>query len=387
MLKCVHVGSLSLGMRYGDSIFIDSIATNVLDITCKAGLEAGLLSESDCSMLKDYVSSRECAVNCSISSFLSSVKSIPALVCYDPGRELLFMNFYPGLKLWPLSPAVCPIPAVECAAFMPQEPYILALAYLVERGEEFASGVSDITLSSRVRGVIEELSRVYSGVARFLLSGLEPPSLDVNLLRSLASNEIPISPWGMPSMEIDLSKALQELGLPSLEEHIKKWKLWERREGDGEVAVYAIDSTYIPRITEHSRVAGWIVITHRYPSTHRAGVYEFTGEEYFNIAKKLAEKHRDARILERILWYVKLLDKPHPPGIVGLTWEKLERFLDLLGDLLEQAINRGAALGKLKLSDWEDLYVLMIDPSPTHEDVAIIYEPRLDEELLDLDKM
>jgi len=29
----------------------------------------------------------------------------------------------------------------------------------------------------------------------------------------------------------------------------------------------------------------------------------------------------------------------------------------------------------------------MIDPSPTHEDVAIVYEPRLNEELLDLDKM
>jgi len=281
---------------------------------------------------------------------------------------------------------VCPIPAVECVAFMLQEPYILALAYLVERGEEFASGVSDVTLSSRVKGVIEEVARVYGGVVRFLLSGLEPPSLDVNLLRRLASNEIPISPWGTPSMEVALSKALQELGLPSLEEHIKKWKLWEGREEDGEVAVYAIDSTYIPRITEHSRVAGWIVITHRYPSTHRANVYEFTGEEYFNIAKKLAGKHRDARILERILWYVKLLDKPHPLGIVGLTWEKLERFIDLLGDLYEQAYAKGWALGKIILSDWEDLYVFVQSKKPNTNDVILVYAPRSNGEI-NVDKM
>jgi len=61
--------------------------------------------------------------------------------------------------------------------------------------------------------------------------------------------------------------------------------------------------------------------------------------------------------------------------------------LGSLGDLYEQAYTKGWALGKIILSDWEDLYVFMTSREPADDKVILVYASRFPNEVYLLEKM
>jgi len=390
-LKCVVVDTVevygSLWDEEGLSDLADSVVFQIKRIVGEVGWMLYKYAYSD---MVNHIEWRRQQIKRSVLHFLRSIRNIPLVACFDPDEGVVVMNFATDYRRSPLHVTVCPTAPVQCERAKVPKDVALALAYLVDRGDRLVKDVGDARLRLQLSDVIDYIRRNYGAVAGFTVFGLQPVSAKLVYDPIDSRDWILVEPLeSFPSREV-VEEVFAKLGLQSVSQQLERWKVWSVDDERGRrVSLYVIDGGDI-RTVKHKR-AGWIALLYEYPPEHGDfSVFEthyFYHDEYYDIAKQQVLKRRDPNAVSYVTRVLSYIDNVLTTPPVGLEGGRLARFADTLGDLLERAKTRGAALGKVSLSDWEDLYVFVMDPNPSHDDIALVYVPRLGEDPTSIDKV